>query len=640
MIPRESIFSKMTDPRFTGASMNEFLNNIITKSDGKTLEFKRDSTSPTLLMKTLVAFANTAGGRLIIGVGDDRQIVGLKSPLDEEERLRSLIADSIAPHLFSNIELITINETTLLVVEVFVSALRPHWLKAEGHEQGVYVRIGRSNEQADRALIAELGRSAEGISFDEMPMAELSKDDIDLVAVQKFFASEWRLDEQALVTIKLLTSYQRRLVPTRGAILLFGKERALHFSDCWVQCGRFTGTDKALLFDFIDIHDHLPQAVKGIMQFFRKHTRQEAAIPLSILMEVAINALMHADYSQRGAPIRIAFFDNRIEIENPGTLLAGMTLESMKQGSSRIRNHVIARVFRELKITERWGCGISFIFSEAKALGLPEPQILEIGIRIRVTVYLASLTTVFSEKAQEQQQVLREAQDHKNSEAQDETQDICTSKAQDGVGLNERKKAQVRGEADIHILVACSVEPLSSAEIAHALGHKQLSGNIRKALPRLRDSGFLAYTIPESHNSRLQKYRITESGRAALLTCTSTTDTMKEQKPAQVKMLGEAQDRMGVGAQVKLLFEAQEGFDDVAQVHLLILSTCSTSPLSSAEIANALGHKQLSGNLRKAIPQLRIGGLLQYTIPEKPNSRLQRYRLTAKGRALLNARPL
>ncbi len=618
--------------------MNEFLNNIITKSDGKTLEFKRDSASPTLLMKTLVAFANTAGGRLIIGVGDDRQIVGLKAPLDEEERLRSLIADSIAPHLFSNIELITINETTLLVVEVFVSALRPHWLKAEGHEQGVYVRIGCSNVQADRALIAELGRSAEGISFDEMPMAELSKDDLDLVAVQKFFASDWRLDEQALVTIKLLTSYQRRLVPTRGAILLFGKERALHFSDCWVQCGRFTGTDKALLFDHSDIHDHLPQAVDGIMQFFRKHTRQEAAIPLPILREVAINALMHADYSQRGAPIRIAFFDDRIEIENPGTLLAGMTLESMKQGSSRIRNHVIARVFRELKLTERWGCGISFIFSEAEALGLPEPQIMEIGIRIRVTVHLAAATTVFGGQAQEKQENLREAQEYKDSEAQDKRHKSCASEAQGGEELKELKKVQVRGEVDIHILAACSVEPLSSTEIAHTLGHKQLSGNIRKALPRLRDSGLLAYTIPESHNSRLQKYRITESGRAALLTCTSITDTEKERSLAQVRDSGKAQDEHSVGAQVPLLFEAQDEFGEVAQVHLLILSTCSTSPLSSAEIANALGHKQLSGNLRKAIPQLRIAGLLQYTIPEKPNSRLQRYRLTAKGRALLSAK--
>ncbi len=79
--------------------MNDFLKTIITKPEGKTLEFKRDSASPTLLMKTLVAFANTSGGRLIIGVSNDRQIVGLKAPLDEEEKLRILITDSIAPLL-------------------------------------------------------------------------------------------------------------------------------------------------------------------------------------------------------------------------------------------------------------------------------------------------------------------------------------------------------------------------------------------------------------------------------------------------------------------------------------------------------------------------------------------------------------
>ncbi len=611
--------------------MHDFLNNIITRPDGKTLEFKRDSASPTLLMKTVVAFANTAGGRLIIGVGDDREIVGLKTPLDEEERLRSLIADSIAPHLFSNIELITINNTTLLVVEVFVSALRPHWLKAEGHEQGVYVRIGNSNQQANRALIAELGRSAEGISFDEMPMAELSKDDLDLVAVQKFFASDWRLDEQALVTVKLLTSYQRRLVPTKGAILLFGKERALHFSDCWVQCGRFTGTDKALLFDQRDIHDHLPQAVESIMQFFRKHSQNDEAIPLAILREAAINALLHADYSQRGAPIRIAFFDDRIEIENPGTLQAGMSVESMKQGFSRIRNHVIARVFRELKITERWGCGISFIFSEAEACGLPKPQIMEIGIRMRITIYLAATTTVFGceaqerilnhGKAQEKQDIDGEAQDNNINKAQVSSGD----KAQTGDCPEGGKKAQVRGEVDIHILAACSVEPLSSAEIAHVLGHKQLSGNIRKALPRLRDTGLLSYTIPDCHNSRMQKYQLTEEGIALHLTYTSG----KKSREVQVETVEEVQ--------VNTFDEAQDDFCELAQVHRQILSTCATSPLSSAEIANALGHKQLSGNLRKAIPELRRAGLLHYTIPEKPNSRLQRYRLTEKGRALLSA---
>jgi ATP-dependent DNA helicase RecG len=73
---------------------------------------------------------------------------------------------------------------------------------------------------------------------------------------------------------------------------------------------------------------------------------------LGILREAVINALVHTDYSQRGAPIRVAFFDDRIDIENPGILLPGMTIEDMKQGISKIRNPVIARVFRELELND------------------------------------------------------------------------------------------------------------------------------------------------------------------------------------------------------------------------------------------------------------------------------------------------
>jgi len=69
-----------------------------------------------------------------------------------------------------------------------------------------------------------------------------------------------------------------------------------------------------------------------------------------------------------------------------------------------------------------------------------------------------------------------------------------------------------------------------------------------------------------------------------------------------------------------------------------ILKACALNPVSSSEIASALGHKQLSGNLRKVIPHLREIGLLEYTIPGKPNSRLQKYRLTQKGSNLLEAK--
>ena len=177
------------------------MHNFHLQPEGKTLEFKRDLSSPKPLLKTLVAFANTAGGRLIVGVADDRQVLGVANALDDEERLCSLIADGIAPRLVPNVEMITVEGKTLLVVEVFVSGLRPHWLKAEGPEQGVYVRLGSTSRQADQALIDELRRTADGVAFDELPMPELSLDDLDMVAARKLFQGINALDEQALRTL-------------------------------------------------------------------------------------------------------------------------------------------------------------------------------------------------------------------------------------------------------------------------------------------------------------------------------------------------------------------------------------------------------------------------------------------------------
>ncbi len=223
-----------------------------------------------------------------------------------------------------------------------------------------------------------------------------------------------------MLTLRLLKNEQGRLVPTKGAVLLFGKERERHFPDAWVQCGRFIGRDKADIFDHMELHDHLPQAVDSIMLFLKKHAMRGAdfseirrkdvwSIPLGILREAVINALVHTDYSQRGAPIRIAFFDDRIEIENPGILLPGMTIDDMRQGVSKIRNHVIARVFRELNLIEQWGSGIPRILREAKELGLPDLQIMEIGMRMRLIVRLAEQIEIQRETEQVTQQVTRKS---------------------------------------------------------------------------------------------------------------------------------------------------------------------------------------------------------------------------------------
>lgn len=254
--------------------------------------------------------------------------------------------------------------------------------------QGVYVRLGSTNRQADQELITELRRRTEGVNFDEMPLPELSINDIDITKAQEQLTDIKSLNKKNLLTLKLLTSYQGKLVPTKGAILLFGKNRNILFPDAWIQCGRFIGKDKS---DHIDIHEYLPLAIDSIMIFLKKHAFRSADfsnvqrkdvwnIPLGMLLEAIINALVHTDYSQRRAPIRISFFDDRIEIENPGILLPGLTIEDMKQGISKIRNHVIARIFRELNLIEQWGSGVSPIYSDAKEQNLPEPKITEIGI--------------------------------------------------------------------------------------------------------------------------------------------------------------------------------------------------------------------------------------------------------------------
>jgi len=73
------------------------------------------------------------------------------------------------------------------------------------------------------------------------------------------------------------------------------------------------------------------------------------------------------------------------------------TVEDTLQGVSKLRNRVIARVFRELDLIEQWGSGVSRMFKEAKALGLPEPEIIEVGMRVRFIVYLAESIAVLPE---------------------------------------------------------------------------------------------------------------------------------------------------------------------------------------------------------------------------------------------------
>lgn len=189
-------------------------------------------------------------------------------------------------------------------------------------QAGTYVRVGSTNRRADEALIGEMQRFARGEGFDERPMPGIDSEAIDFGVASESFAEVRRLSRGDLHTLRLVTEYQGRRVPTIGGVLLFGHYRLRHFPDAWMQVGRFRGTDRAVIEDHAALKGPLPRAIEDAVAFVEKHSTRGARIgrvrrsdtwslPPAAVREAIINAVAHTDYSQSGAPIPLALFDDR-----------------------------------------------------------------------------------------------------------------------------------------------------------------------------------------------------------------------------------------------------------------------------------------------------------------------------------------
>ncbi len=375
------------------------LTDLLAQHEGKTLEFKRDVSSPENIIRTVVAFSNGAGGTIIIGVDDrKRSVRGAPDPTRTEELLANLISDRIQPRLVPEIQIIPWRKTCVIALRVYPSSLRPHFVKTAGPEQGVYVRVGSTNRRADPAQIEEIKRFVRGSTFDEEPLPEKDSEAIDFRAASECFSSIRKLRRSDLRTLQITAIHQNRVVPTVGGFLLFGRDRRATFPDAYVRAGCFRGIGKSNIIDSSDIVGYLPLLVEDVLKFIHRNTRHAIRVegakhteapefPPVALREAVINALVHADYAQKGAPLRVAIFDDRIEIDNPGGLPPGLTLEEIRRGVSKLRNRVIGRVFHELGLIEQWGSGIQRMIGACEQAGLREPVFEEIGSGFRVTIY-------------------------------------------------------------------------------------------------------------------------------------------------------------------------------------------------------------------------------------------------------------
>jgi len=358
----------------------------IQKGESKTLEFKRALPKNENIAKTVIAFSNTSGGKLIIGVNNNREIIGINDNelFDIQDDVASVIADNCSPGIMPEIYSVNIVGKLLLVIKVVRGNLKPYFLKNHGKADGTYIRIGATNRLADLDTIAELERQKRHISFDEEICYDVTFDQLDISPLlQQFKNINKPLNEDKLRNLKLIKAENGKSYPTNALMILLGK-----FPHCTVKCARFKGTTMDVFIDkkeyggdifsilentqsFVLNHINLKAEIEGL---YRKETYE---IPVVALREILTNALIHRDYVNQGRDVKVGVYDDIVNVVSPGSLPNNITIEDIFNGRSEVRNRVIAHIFKDLGLIEQWESGINRIINACKEQGLPTPKIEE-----------------------------------------------------------------------------------------------------------------------------------------------------------------------------------------------------------------------------------------------------------------------
>jgi ATP-dependent DNA helicase RecG len=372
----------------------------IKKGESKRLELKEKLPSNEAIAKTVVAFSNTSGGKLIIGVNDKREIVGIDEDkvFEYEEKIASIINDMCYPTILPEIYAQNINGKIVLVVEVFRGSLLPYYLKNKGKLKGTYVRIGSTNRLADETLIAELQRQRLNKSYDEEENFEYKIDELNLEIIYSEFKQIGKVcNYEKLKNLKLIKQINSNDIPTNALLITLGM-----FENTSIKCARFKGVTKEVFIDKKEFREDLFSNLKNATLFLQNHLnlnakveglqlKEELEIPLLALREVLINAIVHRDYL-RNSDIKVAIYDDIVEITSPGGFPNGLTIEEVMSGRSEVRNKIVANLFRELKYIETWGSGIAKIKKLCEDKGI-KFEINESGNFVSVVFYRPQISS-------------------------------------------------------------------------------------------------------------------------------------------------------------------------------------------------------------------------------------------------------
>jgi len=364
----------------------------IESGEGYSTEFKLSFQKEVI--ESIVAFANAKGGMVFIGINDSREIIGINIGEESIQKYINTIKQNTSPAIIPDISIIKLDNKNIAIIEVKEFPIKP-----VSYKNRYYLRRENSNHIMTMEEIANEYLKTKNSSWDYYADTMHNFNDIHLEKVEKFIQKieinfNKKFDE---TPIQILQKYGliRDDKITFGAYLLFVKDFCLISG---IQAGRFkTSTD---IIDSLSLNTDILTTIDELMVFIRKHFMVEYIItgnpqreerydyPIDAIREIVLNMIVHRDYRDSSDSV-IKIFDDRIEFFNPGDLYDDLTVEQLLSNNyeSKTRNKLIALMFKECGLIEKYGSGINRINKLCIAHGIQKPVFEERQKGFKVTVY-------------------------------------------------------------------------------------------------------------------------------------------------------------------------------------------------------------------------------------------------------------